>query len=220
MTYLVAYLAIGVASLAAVLVAHRWRKPGLVDSVRKSLDEMDPRYGTLSYRFLNHVLAPTLAGLFVIIVWPIAVLMQARDWLPHKAPEADAVGASELELNADHLQDQLSVEQVEAEETVRDPLGAAPAVPFGFLNPIWKAFLAKRQAGDELWSYYALWMRLGMVKQADFGYVWVRNGMLGEQMPMGRRVIRIDKPVSDEEIAALRDKICQKLARGKAARAG
>lgn len=58
---------------------------------------------------------------------------------------------------------------VEARETVYDPLGAAPAVPFGFLNRQWQALLAQATTADAVWSFRA-------VRDGDWGLLDERTG--------------------------------------------
>lgn len=215
MNFIYAYLLAGVACLVVILIAHFRLKPEPIGSLHRKLEEMQSGYGTLSYRTLNDVLAPFLAGVLVIVAWPWAVYLKAKELLgPNKA---EAFGATEFKLDSDHLEEQWTIEQVEAKETVVDPLHAAPAVPFGFLNPVWKAFLAKRKEGDELWSYYALWMRLGTVREADFGFAWVRNGQPGELMSMGSHVVEVRKPPAEDDVKRWIEEFRLRRAREKAA---
>jgi hypothetical protein len=56
-------------------------------------------------------------------------------------------------MEKEWLQKKITVAEAEAEHLVSDPrLGPVP-VPFGFQNERWRAFLAKMQAGDELWTF-------------------------------------------------------------------
>ena len=58
---------------------------------------------------------------------------------------------------------------------VVDPLHAVPDVPFGHLNPAWKAFLGLKGEGEALWSFRARWVdRWGRV-ELHVGYVWVAD---------------------------------------------
>ena len=49
-----------------------------------------------------------------------------------------------------HLQERLTVMQIEAREVVADPLGAVSDLPFGHLNAAWKTFVEEVGADDEL----------------------------------------------------------------------
>jgi hypothetical protein len=209
------YLLSGVVCLAVMLIAHFRLKPEPIGSLRQKFEELKPGYGTLRYRILNNVLAPLLAGMFVIVAWPVAIYLKAKELRGPK--KVEAFGKTELQLDRDHLEEQWTIEQVEARETVADPLHAAPAVPFGFLNHTWKTFLAKRKEGDELWSYYALWMRLGTVREADFGYAWVRNGRPVERMSMGSYMVNVDKPPPEEDVKRWIEEFRLSRAREKAA---
>ena len=67
------------------------------------------------------------------------------------------------------------VAEVERRERVVDPLHAVPDVPFGHLNPAWKAFLGLKGEGEALWSFRARWVdRWGRV-ELHVGYVWVAD---------------------------------------------
>ncbi len=74
------------------------------------------------------------------------------------------------------------LEEVEIEETVYDPLGAAPEAPFGHLNAVWRRFKAELPARSELWSYSASWegRKYGWGSEMRReGYVAVEDGRLG-----------------------------------------
>lgn len=45
---------------------------------------------------------------------------------------------------------ELTREEIEVVETPQDPLHRAPAVPFGFLNPVWKSFIDQLPANAEI----------------------------------------------------------------------
>jgi hypothetical protein len=68
--YLYWYLGIGVAVLAVVFSAHRLTKKDEPESLRDLLDAVNPDRKRLSYRILNDVVAPVLAAVAVVVVWP------------------------------------------------------------------------------------------------------------------------------------------------------
>lgn len=78
MNILLTYLAIGAGCLAVILVARAVRKPHPLDSIRQKLEAMDPNYGKLSYRIMNGVVGPTVAAVFTVAVWPLAIYLQVR----------------------------------------------------------------------------------------------------------------------------------------------
>jgi hypothetical protein len=86
-----------------------------------------------------------------------------------------------LQVLPEYLLEPLSVQQIEDREQVNDPLSAAPELPFGHLNPAWKALLQSRQPGDELWSFAAS-LPISRPREEHAGYVIVRAGVPGEFM--------------------------------------
>ncbi len=58
-------------------------------------------------------------------------------------------------MRAETLVARTSIEAVEAEWQVADPLGGAPELPFGHLNTRWRALVAAMQEGDQLWRFEA-----------------------------------------------------------------
>lgn len=76
-----------------------------------------------------------------------------------------------------HLQERLTVLQIEAREAVDDPLRAVPNLPFGHLNAAWKTFIAGIAAADELWSFTANCETAWGRKEIRSGYVVVRSGV-------------------------------------------
>jgi hypothetical protein len=103
----------------------------------------------------------------------------------------------------------VSVEEVEALETVLDPLGAAPNVPFGHLNAAWRAFIEGGTECDELWSFSADWQTAWGNRERRAGYVRVRAGEPGDyfltmwkDLPDGARGSRRSERGMSKYIAA------------------
>ena len=86
---------------------------------------------------------------------------------------------AEFAVKRAHLQEPLTVAQIEAREAVEDPLRAVPNVPFGHLNTAWKNFIAGVAADDELWSFTARWEVAWAGRPIRSGYVVVRGGVPG-----------------------------------------
>lgn len=82
-------------------------------------------------------------------------------------------------VRREHLQTRMSLEEIERANIVRDPLGAAPELPFGHLNAAWRRFAEQLQEGDELWSFSTPWERQFPMKELRQGYVVVRAGEPG-----------------------------------------
>ncbi len=86
---------------------------------------MNPDRKKLSYRILNNVVAPVLAAILVVAVWPVAVYMKIKEMLKKK-DGADAEEGREFAVERQHLLERLTIQEVEKREVVTDPLKAAP----------------------------------------------------------------------------------------------
>ena len=176
MIYLYWYLGIGVAVLAVVFGAHRLTKKDEPESLHDLLDAVNPDRKKVSYRILNNVVAPVLAAVAVVVVWPAALYMKGKEIFGKKSVSAlDEEG--EFAVERSHLQERLTVLQIEAREVVTDPLGAVPDLPFGHLNAAWKTFAEGVGADDELWSFTAPWQTTWGRREIRTGYVVVRGGV-------------------------------------------
>jgi len=174
--YLYWYLGIGAAVLAVVFGAHRLTKKDEPESLHDLLDAVNPDRKKLSYRILNNVVAPVLAAVAVVVVWPAALYMKGKEIFGKKSVSAlDEEG--EFAVERSHLQERLPVLQIEAREAVTDPLGAVPDLPFGHLNAAWKTFAEGVGADDELWSFTAPWQTTWGRREVRTGYVVVRGGV-------------------------------------------
>lgn len=176
MIYLYWYLGIGVAVLAVVFGAHRLTKKDEPESLHDLLDAVNPDRKKLSYRILNNVVAPVLAAVAVVVVWPAALYMKGKEIFGKKS-ESALDEEREFAVERSHLQERLSVLQIEAREMVTDPLGAVPDLPFGHLNAAWKTFVEGVGADDELWSFTAPWQTTWGRREIRTGYVVVRDGV-------------------------------------------
>lgn len=176
MIYLYWYLGIGVAVLVVVFGAHRLTKKDEPDSLRDLLDAVNPDRKKLSYRILTNIVVPVLAAVAVVVVWPVAVYMKVKE-IFRKKSEATPDEEREFAVERSHLQERLTVPQIEAREVVTDPLGAVPGLPFGHLNAAWKTFIGAAGVDDEVWSFTAPWQTTWGRKEVRAGYVIVRDGV-------------------------------------------
>ena len=125
MIYLYWYLGIGVAVLAVVFSAHRLTKKDEPESLRDVLDAVNPDRKKLSYQILNNVVAPVLAAVAVVVVWPAAVYMKVKEIFGKKS-ESSLDDEREFAVERSFLQERLTVPQIEAREVVTDPLARLP----------------------------------------------------------------------------------------------
>lgn len=196
MIYLYWYLGIGVAVLAVVFGAHQLTKKDEPESLRDLLDAVNPDRKKLSYRILNNVVAPVLAAVAVVVVWPAALYMKGKEIFGKKS-ESALDEEHEFAVELTHLQERLTVLQIEAREVVADPLGAVPDLPFGHLNAAWKTFVEEVGADDELWSFTAPWQTKWGRKEIRTGYVVVRGGVPASHFLTMWKEIE-DEPKSDQ----------------------
>jgi len=56
-------------------------------------------------------------------------------------------------MDKDWLQRRVTVQEAEQHNMILDDRLGPEAVPFGFMNERWKAFIARMIEGDELWEF-------------------------------------------------------------------
>ena len=93
-------------------------------------------------------------------------------------PLKPAVPMPEFAVTSQHLQEALSVVEIEARERVFDPLGTVPDVPFGHLNTAWQDFLVQCEEGAEFRRFVADW-DAGWCRGRREGYVEMVDGQPG-----------------------------------------
>lgn len=164
--------------LVLIYGAHRLTTKGESESLHDLLDAVNPDREKLSFRILNNIVAPALAAFAVVIFWPVAAYMKIKENFTEKN-EPGLGEEQEFAVERGHLQERLTVQEIEAREMVEDPLAAVPNLPFGHLNVAWRNFLDGSLDGDELWSFTARWETIWGQKELLAGYVLVRNGCPG-----------------------------------------
>lgn len=178
MIYLYWYLGIGALVLAVVYGAHRLTKDKESDSLRDLLEAVNPNRKKLSYRILNNIVAPVLAAILVVAVWPVALYMKLTEMIQKKEIYVSQE-AREFAVEREHLLERLTVQEIEMREVVTDPLKAAPDLPFGHLNAAWREFFQGKADDAELWSFSAQWQTTWGRKELRCGYAVVQDGAPG-----------------------------------------
>jgi len=172
--YLYSYLSIGAVVLVVMYVTHKFSSKSESDGLKDILDAMNPERKKLSYRVINNCLVPVLASVIAILFWPAVLYMKIKD-MRDKGPggrfEEKVFGVRKADLLAKR-----TIQQIESDEVIEDPLGAVPALPFGHLNKCWKNLLAQMMDGDELWSFKSEWDGNWCRTEIRSGYVLVREG--------------------------------------------
>jgi len=151
------YLGLGVICLAQVLY-RRWRA-GHWGASSTLLGALHPERQAPWYRLRERVLAPVLTAAAIVLVWPVAVWIDARAaWRDRRQQvareaEVDEILQPSRGVRREHLRERLTRAGIEAREFVIDPLGAAPAAPFGLLNRAWLSVVEHERPGDQWWSF-------------------------------------------------------------------
>jgi hypothetical protein len=70
----------------------------------------------------------------------------------------------------------MTVEEVEAEHRIYDPLRAVPDAPFGHLHQCWSRFREALAARDPVWKFYATCETEHGPERIRIGYAIVREG--------------------------------------------
>jgi hypothetical protein len=187
--YLYWYLGIGITVFAFVFGSH-W------------LRQMNGKFpGELLYaphtartnfldRLLNKVVVPVLAAVALMVAWPVAVYLKVKE-IYTKTSESAVTRDEPFVVQPRHLQERLTVPQIELREVIADPLGAVPDLPFGYLNPAWRTFLGGLRADDEVWSFRAAWQASG-AQEIRVGYAVVRGGVPTSHLLTSRTKIVAD----------------------------
>jgi hypothetical protein len=132
----------------------------------------------------------TLAICAVTTVWPIALVIQLKDIATHVADPPARFKA--FRVSRKHLLKQLSVQDAEELEIVKDPLNCVPNVPFGFLNHAWHNFITHLSPMDTLWAFTAREICGFRMEERD-GYAIVRFGWIRRTMFTSHIEISVEK---------------------------
>ena len=187
MKYLLIYLAAGVVTLVITVAQSRvdTRKHG--KSLGDQLTELKLQKASAWQRFMHKIMVPVLAGVLVILVWPIALFMVIKDAFTGRSEKLTTAGDKFIVSEQDLLE-KLSIEEIEERETVHDPLGAVPKEPFGHLSPEWQRFKENLQPGDLLWSFESSYDSAWQTVETRSGYVVSSASRLGPHFLTHRKV--------------------------------
>lgn len=175
--WLAIYLAIGCVSTVVLLFIHRYETSGNSDFVKTMLDSLNPERKSISYR-LREALAILIAAILIVIAWPIALAIQVNDTF-RSSRRSSADKPVIFAVEAKHLKKRMSLSEVEAFETIREPMGAAPILPFGHLHSVWLEFKEKLDQLDEIWAFECVWIGPYGAKWRKVGYCSVNNSVPG-----------------------------------------
>ncbi|TRZ55978.1 MAG: hypothetical protein D4S02_16675 [Rhodocyclaceae bacterium] len=129
------------------------------------------------------------ALLVFVSIWPILIWWIVKQkWFTVRP-----LKPAEFAVLREHLQEVLSIESIETDAKVFDPLGAVPAVPFGHLNPAWERLKAGMQPGDEISTFVASWKSYGVMWELS-GFAIVRAGKSVNFWVMGQKITKPNAP--------------------------
>jgi hypothetical protein len=175
------YLLVGGVLLIGLLLHHRLTRVRRSAWVRAATEAIEPERRTFGYKVRADLAAPALAGVFVWAFWPVALALMAK-WKLDEVREQRRTnglgqgGAERPEVEPEDLLQPTTIGEIEQREIVQDPLGAAPALPFGHLSAGWIRFCSQLEPGDEVWSFRAVRSDDWGGHEQSSGYAAVRLG--------------------------------------------
>ena len=126
----------------------------------------DPERHKLYFK-IKHIYKPIARDVFKrLVVWPLVVFKEIKFQIRMRGKDPYGLIALQEEMDEEfpkfkitqeHLIASFSVQEIETRETVFDPLGMAPNLPFGHLNNSWRDFLEKVDPTCEIWSFCTPW---------------------------------------------------------------
>lgn len=203
MIYLIWYLAVGMVILLVVYISHRLslnhesdREQELINLTHELMASLDHTRKTWRDDLLDKIVLPLLAASLILAAWPLALLMLVKNKLfPYKEEEEllperefhklspykeELLPEREFSVARDDLTRQMTIEEIEQQEQVADPMRAVPDLPFGHLNAAWVEFKANLEQQDSIWSFAAQWNPDWGRKEIREGYVILRGDNVGQ----------------------------------------
>lgn len=182
MTYVVGYLAVGL----AVVLLQRWvarTSPTLQDNVSEMVDLARRQVESAQYPdgvplsvSMPRVIGESLGFIIGVFCWPVVMfrfIQRLRDE-SNQSVEVD----TDVEEKGEFLRE-ITPEEIERIELVS--AAGVPNLPFGYLNSIWLSFKQQLKPGDTVWQYrYVPYegQPLDAWRQEAEGYAIKRNGIV------------------------------------------
>lgn len=171
--YAYGYTALGLVTVVAFLW---WNDFDLKDWLKWRKEEAQRSH------LWRTVIVPLAVITFLIAIWPVVVVIVAYQYFGEgvgnrRQPSGLQLASGERpsEVRLCDLGTPLSVADLEAKEVVVDPLGAAPAVAFGHLNPAWIKFRKGIAPEDQLQPFDVIWESSRFFTERRTGYARVRG---------------------------------------------
>jgi hypothetical protein len=110
-----------------------------------------------------------------LLVWPLSIGVGISELRKPATTYHEPSPEERFRCQREHLRMPISTAEAEKMGVVTDPLGRAPALPFGHLNGAWHSFLVKKEDDFSLW-YFEVPLENARVRheRACRGFAWVK----------------------------------------------
>lgn len=190
-TFLLAYLALGACAILGNYLYLRFVAPpqdSPLSSVRRPASQQSMRCR------VSDALGFVFAFFVAVAIWPFLIIPEIKGRMDRRRVETGLPDVPKFFANKGNLFQRVDCADIERNETVLDPLGAAPNVPFGHLNTAWQAFKGRIADGDEVWLFSTIGRSSLTAPTAEEGrvaegYAVLRDGaIIDEFVAHGGRV--------------------------------
>lgn len=183
------YFGVGLVVCLAVVISHVWMKRRQASSLTDALKSLNPSRQRFWYRVVEDVVVPGLAFILVWLVWPVAIGIKFFELYQKKEATSNSerlAKARVFVLKEEALVREVTVDEIEQANMVRDPLGAAPNLPFGHLHAVWIEFRDGLGVGETLHLFESVGPN-AFRKQMIWGYAVCQEGRVERFMTAGWR---------------------------------
>jgi hypothetical protein len=110
-----------------------------------------------------------------VLVWPLSIAVGISEIRKPAKTYPEPSPQEKFRCQREHLRMPISIAEAQNLGLVTDPLGRAPALPFGHLNGAWLTFLSGQEADFSLW-YFEVPLENALVRyeRACRGFAWVK----------------------------------------------
>jgi hypothetical protein len=183
------YFGVGLVVCLAVVTSHLWMKRRQASSLTDALKSLNPSRQRFWYRVVEDVVVPGLAFILVWLVWPAAIGFKFFEMYKKKEAAANSerlAKAKVFVMKEEALIREMTVAEIEQANMVRDPLGAAPNLPFGHLHAVWVEFRDGVEVGETLHLFESVGPN-AFRSQLIWGYAVCKEGRVERFMTAGWR---------------------------------
>ncbi len=155
-----------------VLVFWEWTR-------RQNLKEQQANHVAKSFSTFD-VIALSLLAVFCVLLWPLSLYLFRVNYLVSKSQTSEQNIALLRSVRPEHLLEAMSLSEIEQHHRIKDPLQAAPDLPFGHLCKSWLHFKNALPENADIHRFEAEWPTYGKQNQVLKGYALVVDGSIGE----------------------------------------